>query len=354
MTVIGHRERLDSQRKENPKQVQRRPLARSLRTLVRIILSTPRVFLSGCGKARFAGNSGAIAKKRNAAAAAREQPNVKIILTRVLKSMLEIALMSDLNRLRELMRRLRAPQGGCPWDLEQTFNSLVPHTIEEVYEVADVIASGELRELPAELGDLLFQILFYSQLGEEQGRFSLDDVMAALAHKLVTRHPHVFGDAQVTHASAVTEAWEARKSRERRARHADVMISELDDVPLALPALSRARKLQKRAARVGFDWPDVSGPWAKLREESLELQDAAAQGDRAAVEGELGDLLFAVVNLARHLDTDPEAALRAANQKFERRFRHIEAVLASRGERMESANLATLDALWDEAKRVGK
>ena len=300
MIVNGHRERLDSQRKENPKQVQRRPAARAL------------------------------------------------------ASMLEIVLMSDLNRLRELMRRLRAGEGGCPWDLEQTFSSLVPHTIEEVYEVADVIASGDLRELPAELGDLLFQILFYSQLGEEQGRFSLDDVMAALAHKLVSRHPHVFGDAQVADASAVAQAWEARKAGERLARSAGVMISELDDVPLALPALSRARKLQKRAARVGFDWPDVSGPWAKLREESRELEHAAAQGDRAAIDAELGDLLFAVVNLARHLDTDPEAALRAANQKFERRFRHIEAALASRGERMESSDLATLDTLWDEAKRAGK
>lgn len=300
MIVNGHRERLDSQRKENPKQVQRRPVAR------------------------------------------------------LLASMLEIVPMSDLNRLRELMRRLRAGEGGCPWDLEQTFSSLVPHTIEEVYEVADVIASGDLRELPAELGDLLFQILFYSQLGEEQGRFSLDDVMAALAHKLVSRHPHVFGDAQVADASAVAQAWEVRKAGERLARSAGVMISELDDVPLALPALSRARKLQKRAARVGFDWPDVSGPWAKLREESRELEDAAAHGDRAAIEAELGDLLFAVVNLARHLDTDPEAALRAANQKFERRFRHIEAALASRGERMEGSDLATLDTLWDEAKRAGK
>ncbi len=262
--------------------------------------------------------------------------------------------MTDLRRLRELMRRLRAPQGGCPWDLEQTFSSLVPHTIEEAYEVADVIASGELRELPGELGDLLFQILFYSQLGEEQDSFSLDDVMAALDHKLVSRHPHVFGDTQVADAAAVAGAWEARKASERSMRNAGATISELDDVPLALPALSRARKLQKRAARVGFDWPDASGPWAKLREESVELEQAVAAGDRAEIEAELGDLLFAVVNLARHLHTDPEAALRAANQKFERRFRHIEAALATRGHAMQSLDLATLDTLWDEAKRAGK
>jgi len=261
--------------------------------------------------------------------------------------------MSDLNRLRELMRRLRAPQGGCPWDLEQTFTSLVPHTVEEVYEVADVIASGELADLPAELGDLLFQILFYSQLGEEQGRFTLDDVMAALEHKLVSRHPHVFGDAQVSDASEVAAAWEARKAGERSARRVGGQVSELDDVPQSLPALSRARKLQKRAARVGFDWPDVSGPWAKLKEESEELAQAAVSGERAEIEAELGDLLFAAVNLARHLDTDPEAALRAANRKFEGRFRHIEMALAARGQQLQCCDLATLDALWDEAKRAG-
>jgi MazG family protein len=268
-------------------------------------------------------------------------------------STLESAFMSDLHRLRELMRRLRAREGGCPWDLEQTFSSLVPHTIEEVYEVADVIASGELRELPSELGDLLFQILFYSQLGEEQGRFSLDDVMTALEHKLVSRHPHVFGDAQVTDATAVAAAWEARKADERSARNAGAAVSELDDVPQSLPALSRARKLQKRAARVGFDWPDAAGPWAKVNEESAELAQAAAGGKRGDIEAELGDLLFAVVNLARHLDTDPEAALRAANRKFERRFRHIESAVAARGERLERCDLATLDALWDDAKRKG-
>ena len=239
--------------------------------------------------------------------------------------------MADLQRLRELMRQLRAPQGGCPWDLEQTFASLVPHTIEEVYEVADVIATGKLGDLPAELGDLLFQILFYSQLGDEQGRFTLDDVLGALEHKLVSRHPHVFADAQADNAATVAMQWETRKAHERRTRQHGALLSELDDVPASLPALCRARKLQKRAARVGFDWPDVSGPWQKIHEESAELAAAAAQGDKAAIDAELGDLLFAVVNLARHLDTDPEAALRAANRKFERRFRYIETNLTARG-----------------------
>ena len=261
--------------------------------------------------------------------------------------------MSDLHRLRELMRRLRAPHGGCPWDLKQTFATLVPHTIEEAYEVADVIATGDLGELPAELGDLLFQILFYSQLGEEQGRFALDDVMSALEHKLVSRHPHVFGDAPMSDAAAVVTQWEASKACERLARQQGGMLSELADVPQSLPALSRAGKLQKRAARVGFDWPDVSGPWQKVHEESAELAAAVALGEQADIEAELGDLLFAVVNLARHLDTDPEGALRAANRKFERRFHYIEAAVAARGQRLEHCDLETLDALWDAAKSAG-
>ncbi len=261
--------------------------------------------------------------------------------------------MPDLQRLQQLMRQLRSPLSGCPWDLEQTFASLVPHTLEEVYEVAEVIATGELTELPTELGDLLFQILFYSQLGEEQGLFTLNDVLSALEHKLVSRHPHVFGTASAPDAAAVVMQWEAGKALERRARQRGAVLSELDDVPQALPALSRARKLQKRAARVGFDWPDVSGPWQKVREESTELELAIAQGERAEIESELGDLLFAVVNLARHLDTDPEAALRAANRKFERRFRYVETSLSARDLRMEQCDLRTLDELWDGAKREG-
>lgn len=261
--------------------------------------------------------------------------------------------MSNLHRLQQLMRQLRAPQGGCPWDRAQTFATLVPHTIEEVYEVADVIATGELGELPGELGDLFFQILFYSQLGEEQGRFTLDDVLTALEHKLVSRHPHVFGAAPVLEAATVVAQWEAGKARERRARQPGLALSELDDVPQSLPALSRARKLQKRAARVGFDWPDIAGPWQKVREESAELEAAIAHGEHADIESELGDLLFAVVNLARHLDIDPEAALRAANRKFERRFRYIETVVVTRGQRLEQVDFSMLDGLWDAAKREG-
>ncbi|MBK8960812.1 MAG: nucleoside triphosphate pyrophosphohydrolase [Proteobacteria bacterium] len=258
--------------------------------------------------------------------------------------------MADLQRLQQLMRRLRAPVGGCPWDLEQTFASLVPHTLEEAYEVADAIARGDFEHLPGELGDLLFQVIFYSQLGEERALFAMDDVIHALESKLVTRHPHVFGDVQASDAHEVAQAWEARKARERSARPGQVASSELDDVPLSLPALSRARKLQKRAARVGFDWPDVSGPWSKLREETEELAQAATRGEQ---EAELGDLLFAAVNLARHLDIDPEAALRGANARFERRFRHIESAVAGRGRQLEDCDLGTLDALWDEAKQAG-
>lgn len=261
--------------------------------------------------------------------------------------------MADLQRLRNLMQRLRAPEGGCPWDLEQTFASLVPHTLEEAYEVADVIARGDFEQLPGELGDLLFQVLFYSQLGEEQGRFGMDDVLRTLDHKLVSRHPHVFGDERLADAAEVASAWEARKARERGARQPRSLSSELDDVPSALPALSRARKLQKRAARVGFDWPDASGPWSKLREETDELAQAVAHADRAEIEAELGDLLFAAVNLARHLDIDAEAALRAANAKFERRFRYIETAVAARGRRLEDSALTELDALWDAAKQSG-
>ncbi len=261
--------------------------------------------------------------------------------------------MADLYRLQALMRQLRAPQGGCPWDLEQTFSSLVPHTIEEAYEVAEVITSGKLSELPAELGDLLFQIVFYSQLGEEQALFTLDDVLLALEHKLVRRHPHVFAAAPTPDAATVVMQWEEGKARERREREPGMASSELDDVPLALPALSRARKLQKRAARVGFDWPDIAGPWQKLREESTELEAAVALNDRAGIESELGDLLFTVVNLARHLGADPEAALRAANHKFERRFRYIETAVALRGQHLAQCDLTLLDALWDAAKREG-
>ena len=261
--------------------------------------------------------------------------------------------MSDLRKLRHLMQALRAPAGGCPWDKAQSFTSIVPHTLEEAYEVADVIESGRLDELPSELGDLLFQVIFYCQLGEEAGRFTLDEVVLELEDKLTRRHPRVFGDARSADAEAASGHWETLKAGERRARQGAEVSGELDDVPVGLPALSRAQKLQKRAARVGFDWPDAAGAWHKLGEEFKELQDAAARADDAGIDEELGDLLFAAVNVARHLGHDAEAALRSADRKFERRFRFIESELRAQGSSTEAADLEHLDRLWDAAKRAG-
>lgn len=259
--------------------------------------------------------------------------------------------MADVERLLSIMRTLRDPARGCPWDREQTFETIVPHTLEEAYEVADAIERGAFESLPGELGDLLFQVVFYSRLGEEAGLFDFDTVVTAIADKLVARHPHVFGDAPADDAQAVSRHWETSKAEQRR-REGGGQASELDDVPVSLPALTRAHKLQKRAARVGFDWPDASGAWAKLREEFAELEQAERAGSAAAIGEELGDLLFAAVNVARHLGCEPEGALRAASAKFERRFRAVEAALAARGERPEDVSLEALDALWDAAKRT--
>ncbi len=260
---------------------------------------------------------------------------------------------SSLNALRELlavMSRLRDPRDGCPWDLEQTFASIVPHTIEEAYEVADCIERGDLEQLPGELGDLLFQVVFYAQIASEQDRFDFADVVAAITAKLIARHPHVFGDEETVDAAEQTRRWEARKANERRLR--DAATGTLDDVPLGLPALTRARKLQQRAARVGFDWPDIHGVVAKVSEEFEEVEQAVAGGNPREVSEELGDLLFACVNWARHLGVDPESALRAASGKFERRFRYIERALREQDVAIEHASLALMDDLWDEAKRV--
>ncbi len=260
--------------------------------------------------------------------------------------------MADLSNLRRLMRALRDTHSGCPWDLAQSWDTIVPHTLEEAYEVADVIESGEFGLLPGELGDLLFQVVFYCQLGEEQERFAFEDVVAAIEHKLIERHPHVFGAESGADIEQVAGRWEALKAAERRARAA---ASELDDVPLALPALSRARKIQKRAARVGFDWPDIDGAWAKLDEELAELAEArAADQDPEAVIAEFGDLLFSAVNVGRHLGIDAEGALRAATARFEQRFRHLESALAARGVRPEEAGEALLEELWEAAKRAQK
>jgi len=254
---------------------------------------------------------------------------------------------SGVEHLRELMRRLRDPRAGCPWDREQTFATIVPHTIEEAYELAAAIESGDHRAVVGELGDLLFQVIFYCQLGAEAGSFDFEQVTALLADKLVQRHPHVFGDLAPGAVADVHRRWEAHKAAERRAAGA---ASELDDVPVALPALTRAAKLQKRAARVGFDWPDSDGVWAKLDEEVAEARAAEAGGDAAALDDELGDLLFTAVNVARRLGRDPETVLRAANAKFERRFRALEWAAAARGVELDGCDAATLDALWSAVK----
>jgi nucleoside triphosphate diphosphatase len=252
-----------------------------------------------------------------------------------------------IDRLLEIMARLRDPARGCPWDLQQDFRSIAPHTIEEAYEVADAIERGSLESLRDELGDLLFQVAFHSRLASEQGAFSFDDVVGAICDKLVRRHPHVFGDAVVANAGEQTRAWERIKREERAARgdsHA------LADVPVALPALTRARKLGARAAEAGFDWADASGPRAKIDEELAELDRATVAGEPDAREAELGDLLFSIVNLARHLRVDPEAALRQSNERFARRYRHVERELTRLGQAAGTAPAELLDRLWAAAK----
>ena len=260
-------------------------------------------------------------------------------------------LVSDPNvglaRLAAIMARLRAPQGGCPWDQEQDFDTIAPYTIEEAYEVADAIARRDWPGLKGELGDLLFQSVYHAQMAAEAGHFTLDDVLRGIADKMVARHPHVFGDTVIASAEAQTLAWEVTKAQERAAR---AQGGVLDDVPLGHPGLTRAVKLQKRAARVGFDWPEVAQVVDKIAEEARELAEARDRLTEAEVFEEFGDLLFVVANLARHLKIDPETALRAANSKFTRRFAAIEAGLALRGKRPEDSDLAEMDALWNAAK----
>ncbi len=254
-----------------------------------------------------------------------------------------------MERLLSVMARLRNRDGGCPWDLEQNFGTIVPYTIEEAYEVADAIQREDLNDLREELGDLLFQVVFHSQMAEEEGAFRFEDVAAGMADKMVRRHPHVFGDADERDAASQTRAWEAQKAAERAEKLKDDP-SVLANVPLALPALTRAEKLMKRAARVGFDWPTIEGVFAKIDEELAEAREAVDEGDPAHIAEEIGDLLSTVVNLARKLEVDPEAALRASNAKFERRFRSIEQRLSERGSSVEEADLDAMEALWLEAK----
>ncbi len=262
------------------------------------------------------------------------------------------------------MAALRQPEKGCPWDLEQSFASIVPYTIEEAYEVADAVERGDLLDLREELGDLLLQVVFHAQMAEEQRAFDFGDVVEAITTKLVRRHPHVFGDARNLSPEAVKSLWDdikaTEKSERRRAREAagqEVEPAEsgaLAGVPTTLPALTRAVKLQRKASRVGFDWNDVKLVLAKIREETDEVAAALEAGDAAALNGEIGDLLFAVANLARHVSADPETALRATNAKFERRFAFIEAELASRGKMPQEASLSEMDALWNLAKTKEK
>ncbi|MDH3646011.1 MAG: nucleoside triphosphate pyrophosphohydrolase [Gammaproteobacteria bacterium] len=254
--------------------------------------------------------------------------------------------MTEIDRLLEIMARLRDPQQGCPWDLEQDFSTIAPHTVEEAYEVADAIERNDLPGLRNELGDLLFQVVFHARLAEESGEFSFADVVNGLCDKMTRRHPHVFADASVANAEAQTIAWEAQKAAERQTDDAGV----LDDVPRALPALRRAAKLGSRAASVGFDWPSAAGARAKINEELAELDAEIATGNRTAIERETGDLLLAIVNLARHMRFDPETALQTANNRFRARFRHLERSLAEAGRRPEQADLDELETLWRAAK----
>ncbi|MDV2856799.1 MULTISPECIES: nucleoside triphosphate pyrophosphohydrolase [Oceanimonas] len=258
----------------------------------------------------------------------------------------------SLDDLLGIMAALRDPQRGCPWDLKQDFASIVPHTLEEAYEVADTIAREAWNELPGELGDLLFQVVFYSRLGEEQSRFDFNDVVQAISAKLVSRHPHVFGDKQLNDEAAIKANWEATKAEERKARDA-AATSALDDIPLALPALSRANKMQKRCAAVGFDWNELSPVVDKIREELDEVMEEINQPERDddRIADELGDLLFATVNLVRHLKQEPESVLRRANSKFERRFRAVEQMLTERGKNCQSSSLAEMDDCWRRVKQ---
>jgi MazG family protein len=257
----------------------------------------------------------------------------------------------EIERLLAVMAALRAPGTGCPWDLEQTFATIAPYTIEEAYEVAEAIATGDRASLKEELGDLLFQTVFHARMAEEEGAFTFAEVAEALSDKMVRRHPHVFGGAQIADADAQTEHWEQAKAAER-ARKLAADPSVLADVPQALPALMRAEKLTKRAARVGFDWPDLGPVFDKLAEEVDETREALASGDADRIEDEIGDMLFVLANLARKAKVDPEAALRRANAKFERRFRWIEQTLAAQGRGPAQSDLAEMDRLWGEAKRV--
>lgn len=258
--------------------------------------------------------------------------------------------MTNIERLLTIMKKLRDPHTGCPWDQKQTYKTIVPHTLEEAYEVADAIARKAYDELRDELGDLLFQIVFYSQLASEQRHFVFDDVVEGICDKLERRHPHVFADVKYASAEAQTAAWEELKHQERSDKEPDTVSSVLDGIARTLPALSLAQKIQHRVARVGFDWPQWQGVVDKINEEIAEVQ--AAWPDEQARHEEIGDLLFACVNLARHAGCDPESALRGANNKFEKRFRAMEQLAANKNLRLKEQSPDELEALWQHIKSV--
>ena len=250
-----------------------------------------------------------------------------------------------------VMAALRTPVTGCPWDLEQDFSTIAPYTIEEAYEVADAIERADLPHLKEELGDLLLQVVYHAQLAAEQGAFVIDDVIDGVTCKMIRRHPHVFGDAAARSAGAAKGFWEKIKAEEKAARDTSGRPKGvLADIPVGMPALTRAVKLQSKAAMVGFDWPSMAPVLAKIREEIGELEEVIGGTDRGRIEDEYGDLLFVMANLARHLEIDPEAALRATNAKFTRRFEHIEARLAALGKTPTQSDLDEMDQLWNEAK----
>jgi ATP diphosphatase len=253
------------------------------------------------------------------------------------------------------MAALRTPETGCPWDLQQRFETIAPYTLEEAYEVADAIARSDYAGLRDELGDLLLQVVFHARMAEEQGLFGFEDVVEAITSKLIRRHPHVFGDVRGLSVDEVNGLWDRIKDEEKAARGEEREgKGALAGVPVALPALTRALKLQAKAGKVGFDWNDPMAVLAKIREECDEIEAEIVAGDTGKAAAEVGDLLFAVVNLARHLDADPEATLRATNHKFERRFAAIETALAGKGKAPQDATLAEMDALWDAAKAAEK
>lgn len=266
--------------------------------------------------------------------------------------------MQSMQQLLEIMRALRDPESGCPWDRQQDFQSLIPFTIEEAYEVADAIERNNLDDVKSELGDLLFQIVFYSQLAEEQNKFNFNDVAKSISEKLTRRHPHVFANAKITNVEEQTKEWEKLKQQERKdkAKLNLSSLSHLDDVSRTLPSLMRAEKLQKRAAKEGFDWPDVKGVMAKVYEELEEVQEEidAKEREHARLEDEIGDLFFSCINLSRHVGVDAEQSLRNANLKFERRFRELENMAVNKGRQVSEMSVDELEMLWQTVKNEEK